>query len=158
MEKTKGLQPHEVRVVEERTELNDKITKLLTFMASKFYQTLDSELNQNFEEQVKLMKAYSDVLLRRINSFEGTIENTVIELTQGQELVGLTFNPSNLSQVDKAKRLSASLIDMVIEDHNVKTDYGNKIASWNRNVLRTAAVTAVVAAQMAVVKILTWSK
>lgn len=79
-------------------------------------------------------------------------------LTQGEELVGLSFNPSALPQVDKAKRLSADLIDMVIDDHNVKTDYGNKMASWNRNVLKTAAITAVVTAQMAVVKILTWAK
>ena len=32
------------------------------------------------------------------------------------------------------------------------------MASWNRNVLKTLAVTATVQAQMAVVKILTWNK
>ena len=60
--------------------------------------------------------------------------------------------------VDKAKRLSADLIDIVIDDHNVKTDNGKAMASWKRNVLRTLAVTAMVQAQMAVVKILTWTK
>ena len=53
IESKKGLQPHEVRVVEERAELMDKITKLHTFMASKFYQTLDTTAHWHFEEQEK---------------------------------------------------------------------------------------------------------
>ena len=160
IESRKGLQPHEVRVVEERAELMDKITKLHTFMASKSYQTLDTTVQWYFEEQEKSMKRYSDVLLKRINRFEGKMEDTVIELTRGQELVGFNFNPSNLSQVDKAKKYSADLIDMVLDDHDdkvAKATTENPI-TYNRNILKTLAVTAMVQAQMAVVKILTWSK
>ena len=153
-----GLQPHEVRVVEEGTELIDKITKLHSFMKSDFYQTLDEESQRNLEVQESVMKQYADVLLKRINRFEGKMEHTVIELTRGQELVGFNFNPSNLSQVDKAKKHCADLIDMVLDDHDTKTDNGKAMASWNRNVLKTLAITAMVQAQMAVVKILTWSK
>ena len=81
-------------------------------------------------------------------------------VTRGMELVGYSFNPSNLPQVDKAKKLSADLIDMVLNDHDdkiAKATAENPI-TYNRNILKTLAVTAMVQAQMAVVKILTWSK
>ena len=79
------------------------------------------------------------------------------ELTNGQKLVGLTFNPSGREDVNKAKQLSADLIDLVEANHNEATDNGQARASWYRNVLRTAAINAIVTAQMAVVKILTWN-
>lgn len=78
-------------------------------------------------------------------------------VTRGMELTGITFNPSGLKSVSKAKQLSANLIDMVLDNHDKVTDNGNKMASWNRNILKTAAVTSVIAAQQAVVKILTWN-
>lgn len=83
---------------------------------------------------------------------------TELVLTRGQELVGFRFNPSGLNEVDRAKQLSADLIDMVLDDHDVKTDNGKAMASWNRNILKTLAVTAMIQAQMAIVKILTWTK
>jgi len=85
-------------------------------------------------------------------------DNKDRDLTYGEELVGITFNPSFNPLVDKAKRLSADLIDIVAYDHNVKTENGKATASWNRNILRTLAVTTMVQSQMAVVKILTWTK
>ena len=81
-------------------------------------------------------------------------------VTRGMELVGYSFNPSNLPEVNKAKKLSADLIDMVLNDHDdkvAKATAENPI-TYNRNILKTLAVTAMVQAQMAVVKILTWSK
>ena len=81
-------------------------------------------------------------------------------VTRGMELVGYSFNPSNLPEVDRAKKLSADLIDMVLDDHDIKVAKAtaeNPI-TYNRNILKTLAVTAMVQAQMAVVKILTWSK
>ena len=81
-------------------------------------------------------------------------------VTRGMELVGYSFNPSNLPEVDRAKKLSADLIDMVLDDHDIKVTKAtaeNPI-TYNRNILKTLAVTAMVQAQMAVVKILTWSK
>ena len=81
-------------------------------------------------------------------------------VTRGMELVGYSFNPSNLPEVDRAKKLSADLIDMVLNDHDdkiAKATAENPI-TYNRNILKTLAITAMVQAQMAVVKILTWSK
>jgi len=81
-------------------------------------------------------------------------------LTRGQELVGFRFNPSGLNEVDKAKQLSADLIDIVLDNHDIKI--ANATAenpiTYDRNILKTLAVTTLVQAQMAVVKILTWTK
>ena len=153
----KGLAPHEVRVVQERTELVEKITKLHSFMQTDLYNNLKKEDKSKFERQEQAMITYSEVLLERINNFEGKIEDTVIPLTFGQQLVGLTFNPSGREDVNKAKQLSADLINLVADNHNEVTKNGALTSSWMRNVLRTAAINAVVTAQMAVVKILTWN-
>lgn len=85
------------------------------------------------------------------------------ELTFGQKAVGLSFNPSCNDKVNKVKQLAADLIDLVELDYLEKTtpttdDKGNQLgrASWTTNVFRTAAFNAIIAAQMAVVKFLTW--
>ena len=77
------------------------------------------------------------------------------ELTFGQKSVGLQFNPSGDENVNKAKQLSADLIDL-IEEHKEKLSSQGKQLSWITNVFKTAAFSAVVTAQMAVVKFLTW--
>lgn len=83
------------------------------------------------------------------------------ELTFGQESVGLSFNPSGDPLVNRAKQLSADLIDLVEDKMALSTWGGEKGVesrpSWRTNVLRTAAFNALIAAQMAVVKFLTWS-
>lgn len=152
----KGLQPHEVRVVEERKELMDKVTKLHTFMNSDFYKTLDEESKKNLEIQEGLMKNYADILLQRIERFEGKIENTIIELTFGQKAVGLTFNPSGNDKVGKAKQLMADAIDL-LEDHHAEIMMKDpNVNTWIRAVLRKAAFNAIISAQMTLVKYLTW--
>ena len=80
------------------------------------------------------------------------------ELTFGQKAVGLTFNPSGDDKVALAKQLMADAIDLVEKDHQEKTvNIHKEISStWIRSVLRTAAFNALIAAQMAVVKYLTW--
>lgn len=60
--------------------------------------------------------------------------------------------------MNKAKRLSADLIDLVADNYNDLTKNEALKTSWTRNAFRTAAINAVVTAQMAVVKILTWSE
>lgn len=74
-------------------------------------------------------------------------------LTFGEKAVGLTFNPSNDSAVERAKLLAAQLIDVVEFKHRSIDG-----ASWMENVLRTAAVNAVIAASSTVVKFLTWKE
>ena len=78
-----------------------------------------------------------------------------MSLTFGQKAVGLDFNPSGDENVTKAKQLSADLIDLV-EEHKEKVSSQGVQLSWVTNVFRTAAFNAVIAAQLAVVKFLTW--
>lgn len=80
------------------------------------------------------------------------------DLTLGERLVGIGFNPSNNSQVDRIKEVSAELIDIIDANYNVKTDGGQAMASWELNVLRTAAINAIITAQMAAVKFITWKQ
>ncbi len=67
--KGKRLQPHEQRVVDERLELIEKITKLHAFFKTDIFENLQEEDQNLLEEQVQLMMNYSDVLLKRINRF-----------------------------------------------------------------------------------------
>ena len=80
------------------------------------------------------------------------------ELTFGQECVGLNFNHAEgviNQRVHKAKQLSADLIDL-IEEHKENINSERVQLSWITNTFRTAAFNAVIAAQMAVVKFITW--
>jgi len=85
-----------------------------------------------------------------------------IELTFGQKAVGLNFNPSGDDKVGVAKQLMADAIDLLEKDHLEKEEaYKNtpgneRKTTWIRNVFRTAAFNAIITAQMAVVKYLTW--
>lgn len=67
--KKEQLQPHEQRVVDERNELIEKITKLHAFFTTEVFAHLQDEDQNLLEEQVQLMMNYSDVLLKRINRF-----------------------------------------------------------------------------------------
>lgn len=75
-------------------------------------------------------------------------------LTRGQELVGLQFNPSEgktHDEVAEVKQTFADLIDKVLPEEGA-------VVGWYRKKLVDMAVGALVAAQMAVVKVLTWKK
>lgn len=100
------------------------------------------------------------------------------ELTEGQEAVGFTFNPSKLVEVDISKLLAAKLIDLLMADGKKKekvkfdsippsTDAEGKtispapyqyLLSWQTNVIKTEGFNAVIRASSAIVKFLTWSK
>ena len=85
--------------------------------------------------------------LKSLSEQEGITEPD--QLTQGQTLVGLSFNPSNIKAVDQAKRHSAALYDLI-----VKTD-GHKESELKRAIrLHTAG--EILNAQMCVVKVLTF--
>jgi len=70
------------------------------------------------------------------------------ELTFGERLVGLTFNPSGDDKVTKAKRLCAELADLLSED-------ALKEQSPLYNVLFNHTIGEILNAQMNVVKVLT---
>lgn len=71
------------------------------------------------------------------------------ELSFGQKLVGLTFNPSGDEKVQKAKELCAELADLLNEDALMKDQ------SPLYEVLFNHTIGEILNAQMNVVKVLT---
>jgi hypothetical protein len=68
------------------------------------------------------------------------------ESTYGAKAVGLSFNPSQNSDVDKIKRLYAEIIDMLAVNH----------ANGEKSRLYHIAITQAQTAQMWAVKAITW--
>ena len=73
-------------------------------------------------------------------------------LTFGQQLVGLTFNPSGNPKVQRAKELCAELADLLNDHHN-----DNQQATMFTQRLFIHAVGEILNAQMNVVKVLTFN-
>lgn len=129
--------------------------------------------NQIMEQQTDL----EQILSMSVGDFL-SYPNGQGELTEGQEAVGVSFNPSKLVEVDIAKLLAAKLIDILMEDSKKKENKKydsippnttiNGIInspspfqyslSWQTNVIKTEGFNAVVRASSAIVKFLTWSK
>lgn len=72
------------------------------------------------------------------------------EMTFGEKLVGLTFNPSNDGKVFKAKQLCAELADLLHNDYN----NGNEHTQLQAR-LYDHTIGEILNAQMNVVKVLT---
>lgn len=72
------------------------------------------------------------------------------ELSFGEKLVGITFNPSQDDKVAKAKRLCAELADLVNE-HNE-----SKKSTQDSQRLFSHAIGEILNAQMNAVKVLTY--
>jgi hypothetical protein len=72
------------------------------------------------------------------------------QLTFGEQLVGLSFNPSGDDKVAKAKQLCAELADLV-QDHHQKQFQSSQF----EGVLYTHTIGEILNAQMNVVKLLT---
>jgi hypothetical protein len=72
------------------------------------------------------------------------------EMTFGERLVGLTFNPSGDDKVATAKRLCAALADLVQEQRNEPRE-----ATALENQLYNHTIGEILNAQMNVVKLLT---
>ncbi len=65
------LAPHEQRVVEEKRELDEKISKLAAFIAStQTFAGLDPRAQELLRQQGSQMIAYSDTLASRIAWFK----------------------------------------------------------------------------------------
>lgn len=63
------LQPHEERVVIEKRELDEKISKLQVFITSPVFNGLDIHDRNDLEEQYYVMISYSKILDSRIGRF-----------------------------------------------------------------------------------------
>jgi len=64
------MEAHQLRVVQEKEDLDDKINKLTTFTTqSDIFKTLDSDEKVLLNLQLLVMTQYSDILGRRIQAF-----------------------------------------------------------------------------------------
>ncbi len=64
------MKPHQERVVAEKSELDDKRTKLTAFIGTnETYRTLDSVEQSRLNRQREAMTLYSNVLGERIAAF-----------------------------------------------------------------------------------------
>ena len=63
------MKPHQHRVVDEKTSLDEKISKLISFMESDASSVLSLSEEDDLEEQLEYMEKYSEVLERRISKF-----------------------------------------------------------------------------------------
>lgn len=64
------LQPHQQRVVDEKTELDDKLLKLKAFIdGNKIFVSLPDEEKERLVRQHRCMTEYSDILGERIIAF-----------------------------------------------------------------------------------------
>lgn len=73
------------------------------------------------------------------------------ELTRGEKLVGIRFNPSNNDRVHRLKELSANQINMILESQE-------RGSLEDSDMIHARAVRAVMDAQMWAVKAETWNK
>jgi hypothetical protein len=81
-----------------------------------------------------------------------TEEKTEQELTFGQQIIGVNFNPSSMPEVDTTKMMCASLIDALANSFD-----NQQIAPMHGKIV-DHAIMKIVEAQMAVVKALTFNK
>lgn len=63
------MQPHQERVVAEKSELDEKIVKLTSFIGGSIYRTLPEQEQSRLNRQLEAMRLYSNVLTERIDAF-----------------------------------------------------------------------------------------
>ncbi len=63
------MQPHEQRIVDEKTALDEKIEKLETFIIGDKFRFLSGRNQELLGQQLKVMAEYSDILDDRIQLF-----------------------------------------------------------------------------------------
>ncbi|WP_042847883.1 crAss001_48 related protein [Providencia rettgeri] len=63
------MQPYQQRVVDEKAELDGKITKLTTFINGDICKTLEHRDQELLSKQLGHMRSYSETLSQRIERF-----------------------------------------------------------------------------------------
>jgi hypothetical protein len=64
-----ALLPHQQRVVDEKAELSEKVTKLEIFLGGGTYASLPAAEQTRLSRQFLIMQLYEQVLSERISSF-----------------------------------------------------------------------------------------
>ena len=67
------MQPHQERVVTEKTELDGKLDKLNLFFTTKIYADLPEDEQRRLDRQATIMTRYSEVLGERIAAFPSAV-------------------------------------------------------------------------------------
>lgn len=71
------LAPHQQRVVDEKIELDKKVTALNAFLrTSAIFPTLDAAEQERLRDQNQVMHRYSEILGERIAAFTATTKET----------------------------------------------------------------------------------
>lgn len=63
------MKDHEIRVVNEKNELDDKISKLSSFTSTEFFSSLPEKSRLQLNLQLNAMQLYSFILGERISDF-----------------------------------------------------------------------------------------
>lgn len=63
------MQPHQKRVVDEKTDLDAKLAKLRLFFTGSIYPSLSEDERDRLQRQESAMHDYSEVLGERIAAF-----------------------------------------------------------------------------------------
>ncbi len=63
------MEPFQLRVIDEKTELDEKIGRLKPFTVSDLFRSLPADEQQRMLRQQVLMELYSEVLGQRIAAF-----------------------------------------------------------------------------------------
>lgn len=63
------MQPHQQRVVDEKTQLDEKLAKLTGFYDSHIFDGLDTAEKDRLHRQGQVMSEYSQILGERIAAF-----------------------------------------------------------------------------------------
>ena len=63
------LLPHQQRVVDEKTQLSEKLDKLETFTGTGVFAGLDPAEQSRLQRQFLIMQLYEQVLAERISAF-----------------------------------------------------------------------------------------
>lgn len=65
----KYMQPHQQRVVDEKSELDEKLSKLSIFISGEIFKTLPNDEQERLTLQQFHMGQYSMILQQRIDNF-----------------------------------------------------------------------------------------
>lgn len=63
------LQPHQQRVVDEKSDLDGRLEKLISFFASPLFSGLELDEQARLKRQAEVMGEYSTILGERISRF-----------------------------------------------------------------------------------------
>lgn len=64
--------PHQQRVVDEKAELDAKLTKLVAFFSNPLWETLPTDEQARLTRQSEVMREYSSILGERISAFQAS--------------------------------------------------------------------------------------